>query len=246
MQTLNRRIKILNYISLAMLTVLLWMVFFYAPPERTMGNMYRFLYFHVGSAWPAAVSFFVALLSGLAYLKTRQNKWDIISMASVEIGLVLFTMTIVSGSIWGRPAWNTWWEWTPRLIGVTIVWLAYVGYFVLRGAIDEPEKRARFAAIYVIAAFPTVVVTFLSIRFFRDLHPVLVGGATEAVESAGAAQGESDFGGGINSTKMGITLTYSFFVFTVIYATWLANRYRLELLRQRVDGMKARMLARLL
>lgn len=245
METLNRRITRLNAVAIIMLISLLVMIFFFAPTELTMGNVHRLLYFHVGTAWAASLTFFVALIAGIQYLRTRDNKWDIISMSSVEVGIVLFTMTIAAGAIWGRPAWNTWWIWSPRLIGVTVTWLVYVAYFMLRAAIDDRDNRARFAALYVIIAFSTVITTYLSVRFWRDIHPVVIGGVTEAVSSAAAAQGESEFANGVESIRMVITLNYSFIVFTVIYVAWLANRYRLELLATRVDQLKASTIARL-
>ena len=245
MTKLNRRVTILNYTAFAMLLSLLAMIFFFAPTELSMGNVQRLLYFHVGSAWAAALTFFVALVSGLQYLRTRDLKWDVLSMSSVEIGIVLFTMTIAAGAIWGKPAWNTWWVWSPRLIGVTVTWLVYVAYFMLRGAIDSAEQRARLAAIYVIIGFATVIMTYLSVRFWRDIHPVVIGGVTENVSSAGAAQGESEFSSGIESIRMVLTLNYSFLVFTVLYVAWLANRYRLEMMVQQTQQLKARTVARL-
>ena len=181
MTTLNRRVSILNTIALIALIGFFGMVFFYAPPELSMGNLHRLLYVHVGTAWAAAVTFLVALICGWRYLRTRDEKWDMLSLSSVEVGIVLFTMTIAAGSIWGKPAWNTWWTWSPRLIGVTVTWLTYIGYFVLRGAIDDSERRARFGAIYVFIAFATVIVTYGSVRFLRDIHPVVVGGVVEEV-----------------------------------------------------------------
>lgn len=244
-QSLNRRITLLNALATFGLVSLLGMIWFFAPVELSMGNVHRILYFHVGTAWVAAVTFFIALVAGLLYLRTRDVKWDIFSMGSVEIGLIFFTMTIAAGSVWARAAWDTWWVWSPRLIGVTIMWLVYVAYFVLRGAVDEKEKQARFAAVYVMIAFVTVIVTYMSIRIFRDIHPVVVGGVTESVAAGNMAQGESEFRSGIESMRMGLTLAYSCVVFSLIYIAWLANRYRLQLLVDEVDQLKARVVARL-
>ncbi len=235
----------LNLIAAVGLLSLLGMIFLFAPTEMTMGNVHRLLYFHVGTAWAAALTFFVALVCGFLYLRSRNEKWDIISLSSVEIGLVLFTMTIAAGSIWGYPVWGTWWIWSPRLIGVTVTWLVYVAYFMLRSAIPNREQQARFAAVYVMLAFVTVIVTYLSVRFLRDIHPIVVGGATEAVSSAGAAQGESEFVSGSESIRMIVTLNYSFLVFTLIYIAWLANRYRLEILSRTAEQLKARTITRL-
>ena len=140
----TRKTSLWNWIAAAGILATLGMAFFYAPTEATMGHVQRIFYFHVGSAWTASVTFFVALACGLLYLRTRKTIWDTIALASVEIGIALIMMTIVSGSVWGRPAWNTWWVWSPRLTSVTIMWLVYIAYLVLRGAIDDPERKRRF------------------------------------------------------------------------------------------------------
>ena len=236
---LNRLSKIMNWAALVAVALCLLMIFFYAPTELTMGNVQRILYFHVGSAWVSSIAFLVALLSGVLYLWRPAKKWDIISLASVEVGLAFTTMTILSGSIWGRPAWNTWWIWSPRLTSITVMWLVYVAYFMLRGAIEDEEKRARFAAVYVIFGFVTVIFTFLSIRFLRDIHPVVVGAASEA------AEGSSEFSSGVESARMGMTLLMSTITFSVLYAAWLLYRYRLQLLLDETAALKARVIMRL-
>ncbi len=230
---------ILNWTATLLLLACLLLIFFYAPTERTMGNVQRILYFHVGVAWVSAIAYFIALLSGVMYLLRPAKKWDIISLASVEIGLAFTTMTIVAGSVWGRAAWNTWWIWSPRLTSITVMWLVYVAYFMLRGAIEDEEKRSRFAAVYVIAGFVTVIFTFLSIRFLRDIHPVVIGTASEA------AEGGSEFESGLDSAKMGMTLLASTVVFSVLYAAWVVFRYRLQLTLDDVAALKARVIAQL-
>jgi heme exporter protein C len=234
---LNKIIPILNVAAVVMIAINLVVTFFYAPTETTMGNVQRIFYFHVGAAWVAAVAFLIALISGIAYLRKPAKIWDTISVASVEIGLVFTTMTIVSGSTWGRPAWNTWWIWSPRLTSITVLWLVYVAYFMLRGAVEDEEKRGRFASVYVIAAFVTVIITYLSIRLLRDIHPVLIGEASEA------AEGLQEFSG-IDSSKMVISLNVSVLTYTVLYLAWLANRLRLQRLVDQVSVLKTRFMTR--
>ncbi|GMQ77915.1 MAG: cytochrome c biogenesis protein CcsA [Anaerolineae bacterium] len=234
---LDRIVPILNILAVTMIIISLLVNFFYAPTETTMGNVQRIFYFHVGAAWVAAVGFFVALISGIAYLRKPANIWDTIAVASVEIGLVFTSMTIVSGSVWGRPAWNTWWIWSPRLTSITVLWLVYVAYFMLRGAVEDEDKRGRFAAVYVVAAFVTVIITFFSIRLLRDIHPVLFGEASEA------AQGLQKFDG-LASTKMVISLNISVLTFTVLFLAWLANRLRLQRLVDKVTDLKSQFMAR--
>ena len=242
-QKLENFVRPLNWLAIIAFFVNVIMIFFYAPVERTMGNVQRIFYFHVGTAWVGAIAFFVALVCGVFYLRRRQPQWDVLAVSSVEIGLVFFTMAIAAGSIWGKPAWNTWWIWSPRLTLVTIAWLTYAAYFMLRGALEDEERRARFSAVYVIIAFVTIIMSYLSIRFLRDIHPVVIGGALESAQ--GAEEGLQEFAPGLESMKMGITLTVSVTAFTILYVAWLANRVRLQRLSEEANQLKMRVAARL-
>lgn len=242
-QKLERFIRPLNWIAIIAFFANVATIFFYAPTERTMGNVQRIFYFHVGTAWVGAVAFFVALVCGIAYLRRPHRQWDTIAVSSVEIGLVFFTMAIAAGSVWGKPAWNTWWIWSPRLTLVTIAWLTYAAYFMLRGALEDEEKRARFSAVYVIIAFITIIMSYFSIRILRDIHPVVVGSTLESAQ--GAEEGLQEFAPGIESMKMGITLTVSVTAFTILYAAWLANRARLQRLSEEANLLKMRVAAKL-
>lgn len=242
-QKLERFIRPMNWIAIIAFFANVATIFFYAPIERTMGNVQRIFYFHVGTAWVGAVAFFVALICGILYLRRPHQQWDTLAVSSVEIGLVFFTMAIAAGSIWGKPAWNTWWIWSPRLTLVTIAWLTYAAYFMLRGALEDEEKRARFSAVYVIIAFTTIIMSYFSIRILRDIHPVVVGGALESAQ--GAEEGLQEFAPGIESMKMGITLTVSVTAFTILYVAWLANRVRLQRLSEEANLLKMRVAAKL-
>jgi heme exporter protein C len=235
--------NVLNWAAGIAMVIALFMVFFFAPEERTMGNVQRIFYFHVGGAWVAAITFGVALLAGVSYLRNPSNNKDTIALASVEIGIVFTTTTIVAGSVWGRPAWLTWWEWTPRLTSITVLWLVYMAYFMLRGAVEDDERKKRYAAVYVIAAFVTVIMTYISIRLLRDLHPVLFGGAVEGAQ--GGQEGLQVIAPGLASAKMGMTLLASVITFSLIYLAWLVNRLKLQRIVDDVAALKMRVMARL-
>ncbi len=238
---LDRTITILNWTAVITMIINLAVVFLYAPPERLMGNVQRIFYFHVGSAWVGAIAFFVALVAGVLYLRRPDRKYDTIALASVEIGLIFLSMATIGGSVWGKPAWNTWWLWSPRLTMITVAWLTYAAYFMLRGAIEDEEKRGRFAAVYVIVAFLTIILTFLSVRLMRDIHPVIIGGVAESAK--GAEQGLQEFDDGL-ATKMVISLNISVINFSVLYAAWLFNRIRLQHLKESVTALKMRISSR--
>lgn len=240
---LDKWIRIMNVAAIIVMFVTIGFIFFYAPVEATMGNVQRLFYFHVGSAWVGALAFGVALVAGVVYLRKPDRKWDAVAVAAIEIGLVFLSMAIVGGSVWGKPAWNTWWIWSPRLTLVTVAWLTYAAYFMLRGAIEEPEKRARYAAVYAIASFAVIILTYISIRIFRDIHPVVFGGTMES--AAGAEEGLQEFSSGGATLRMVLTLNIAVVAFTVLGAAWMLMRIRLQNLMDYSDNLKARVASQL-
>jgi heme exporter protein C len=210
------------------------MVFLYAPRERTMGDVQRIFYFHLGAAWVGFFAFFVTMVSGVLYLWKGTERWDVVGNASAEVGTAFMTMAIVSGSLWARPVWNTWWTWDPRLTISAIQWLLYLAYFMLRAGIENPGQRARFASVYGIIAFITVPLSFLSIRLWRTIHPVVTGGEG----SAGAT-------GSFNMTaSMRHTLFFCLAAFSVLYFTLLRHRLRLAWAQERLARLRQRVLSR--
>src|SRR5690606_1870764 len=140
----------------------LYLALIYAPPERTMGEVQRIFYFHVASAWNAFLAFIVVAAASIAYLLTRQPRWDQLAHASAEVGVLFTTLTLMGGTLWMRPVWNTWWTWDPRLTTTLILWFIYVGYLLLRSLTEGSERRARLAAIYGIIGFIDVPIVYLS------------------------------------------------------------------------------------
>jgi len=217
----NRLHRALLGATLAAGLLALYMAFVYAPKEATMGDVQRIFYFHVGAAWTALLAFFVVLLGGLAYLRTRDRRWDALALSSAEIGVVFTTLTLATGSIWAKPAWGAWWTWDPRLTTTTVLWLIYVSYLILRSTIDEPERRARFAAVVGIVGFVDVPIVFLSIRLWRTIHPVLV--KSEGFEMA---------------PGMVHALLVALLACTLLYAYLLLVRTSLERRRLEVEAAK--------
>lgn len=203
-----------------------------APAERFAQ---RIFYFHVPSAWLGFLAFIVAAIASALYLITRREKWDIWALSSVEVGLAFFTMVIVSGSIWAKPTWNVWWTWDPRLTISTICWLLYVGYLMLRGAVDHPERQARFAAVYGLIAAISVPINWMAIRWWRTIHPAVIAPGKNAEESMGG------FG---MSDSIQTTLMFCVFAFTVFYITLMYHRINLEYLKRHVDSLKQRVFYR--
>jgi heme exporter protein C len=220
---------LLNVLSGVMMIAALYLVFLYAPREATMGNVQRIFYFHVSSAWVGFFAFFVTLLAGIAYLRGGKRRWDVIGFSSAEIGVTFTAMAVISGSIWAKPTWNAWWPWQqePRLILVTILLLIYLAYFMLRAFLQDEEQRARFAAVYGIVAFASVPLTFMSIRWWQTLHPVVF-------ERQGTGL----------TRPMLLTFLFCLLAFTVLYFTLLLHRSRLARLADEVEELTKRMHAR--
>ena len=228
-----RGLKILTWITGIVFLVALYMTLVYAPREAVMGDVQRVFYFHVATGWVGALAFLVAFVAGIVYLIKSDLKWDELAVASVEIGIVFTFINVVTGAIWARPIWNTWWTWDPRLVTATIMLLAYIAYMLLRQGIEDPERRARFGAIYAIVAFISVPLTFLSIRLFRTIHPVVIGSGDPT------AEGSFDM-----TQQMQTAFFFSLFTFTLVYVTLLWYRVRLERLSKYVNEQKMKALTR--
>ena len=226
MQPKPTALKILDIASIIALAVSTYLALFFAPMELVMGQVQRVFYFHVGTAWVGLLGFIIAALSGIVYLITKDMKWDRFEVAAVEVSTMFFFLTIVLGSIWARPAWNTWWTWDPRLTTAAVTELIYVAYFMLRQGIDDPEKRARFGAVYTLLGGVSAPITFMVIRLFRTIHPVIVG-------AANANQEKMSMTG-----DMEIAFFFALFAFTIIFIDLIWHRVRLGGLEDKVEQLK--------
>ncbi len=222
-----RALQILDGFSLLVILAAVCLVFFYAPVEVVMGQVQKVFYFHVATAWVGMLGFIAAAGAGILYLLKGDLRWDQAGLSAVEISLVFFLTAIVTGSIWARPTWNTWWTWDPRLTTAAVVELIYLAYFLLRQGVDDHRKRARFSAVYAIFGALSVPLTFISIRLLRTIHPVVVG------------QGAGSGSGGFNMIpSMQIAFFFSLFAFTVFFADLLWHRIRLEKMKRELQTLQ--------
>ena len=158
-----------------MVALALYAALVYVPAERTMGEVQRIFYFHVGAAWNAFLAFFVVFLAGVFYLIKRKPFWDQLAAASAEVGVLFTTIVLVTGPIWAKPVWGTWWPWgDPRVMTTLVLWLIYVAYLILRTSLPEGEKKYRFCAVFGIIGFLDVPIVWMSIRWWRTIHPVVI------------------------------------------------------------------------
>jgi len=147
-------------------------IFWVAPEESTMGPAQRIVYLHVASAWSSLCGSLALGLLGLLYLGGGHRRWDRAAQAAAEIAWLCSSLTLATGSLWAHSAWGTWWTWDPRLTTTLILWLLLAGYFLVRGAIDEPQRRARISAVLALLATADVPMVILATRWFRGIHPV--------------------------------------------------------------------------
>ncbi len=140
-------------------------------PEPTLRNNYRIIFFHLPSAITSFTAFTVTMISSIVFLKKRDVKWDIIASSSAKVGFFMITAALISGSIWAKVAWGSYWNWDPRETTVLILWFAYAAYFALRASIEDEEEKAKFSSIFAIFAYVTVPLSYISTRIFFSLHP---------------------------------------------------------------------------
>jgi heme exporter protein C len=132
----------------------------------------RNLYFHVPMSWVAMLAYIVAMVFGFRYLKSRSLTDDIASSSAAALGTLFTLLATITGAIWAKFNWGSFWNWDPRQTSIFILLLMYGAYFALRGAIDNDERRARLSAVYVIfAVVPAVFLMFIMPRIMEGLHP---------------------------------------------------------------------------
>lgn len=211
----NKKLTFLAVFATVLLLLAFGLVLFYAPVEQNMGIVQKVFYFHVSAAWLGMLAFFVAAVCAGLFLSKADLKADAVAASAVEIGLLFTAIANFTGMLWARPVWNTWWTWDPRLTTMTIMAFTYVAYFLLRRGIDDPTKKARFGAIYLLVGFASVPLTFFSARLLRTIHPTIFGGG----------MGEMAM-----TPRMVQTMGFSIFAFTVLFVLLLITRSRLRLL----------------
>jgi heme exporter protein C len=215
--------------SAAMLVVALVLVFLVAPraQDAAGGDVQRIFYFHVSSAWNGFGAWFVTAIAGALYLKRRDLKYDRIAVSAAEIGVLFITMVLLTGMLWARPVWNTWWTWDFKLTLSALQFLMYVAYLMLRTGIDDPNRRARFAAVYGIIGALTVPLNFLVSRVLDSIHPAVFGPSVNATQQGG-------FG---ITPEMGLVLGFCVITFTVLFIFMLRVRIAIQ---ERADELAAR------
>ena len=152
----------------------MYMATLYAPTERTMSHAQRIFYVHVPAAWAGFLAFGVVFVCSIGFLWTRRRSYDLAAQASTEVGVVFTTLAIISGAVWGRAAWGTWWTWDPRLTTTFMLWFIYVVSLMVRAYGGSGSQSGRFAAVLGIVGFLDIPLIHLSVVWWRSLHPLPV------------------------------------------------------------------------
>ena len=204
----------LAIITAAMMLANLYLIFIVAPTDSVLGHVQRVFYFHVPIAIMSFVAFFVVFIGSLGYLVRRTPKWDAIAHASAEVGVVLVTLALLTGIIWARPVWNTWWTWEPRLTTTLILWLIYVAYLMVRSYAPSQSKGAIYAAVVGIIGFVDVPIVYYSVVWWRSIHPSPVVGPFAQADSL--------------ERSMSLILLFSFITFLFLFAYMVVERIELR------------------
>ena len=141
-----------------------------SPPDRDMGHLQKIMYVHVPAAWSAFICFLVVFIESVRYLWTTEERHDLIAASAAEVGAILTALTLMLGSIWGRPTWGVWWTWDARLTSTAVLLVIFVGYLALRAFTEDPDRRAKWSAAIGILGALNVPIVYMSVKWWRTLH----------------------------------------------------------------------------
>jgi len=183
----------------------------FTPLEARQGAAQKIFYLHVPAAWVAFLAFFLVAVSSAVYLWLRDTRLDLFAESSAEVGIVFTTVVLITGPLWARPIWGTYWAWWDvRLVSTLFLWFIYVSYLVLRGAIDSSQLRARYSAVLGILGAFLIPFIHLSVYLFSTMHPMPIVGKPSKPSLP---------------NEMLLTLMLSLVSFTLLYFAFLRSRY---------------------
>jgi heme exporter protein C len=218
MNGVKMRVSII--ISALLMLASMYMIFVFAPTEAESGDIQRIFYIHVPLAWVSLVAFTFVFVFSVLYLARRSRKFDTMAAASAEVGIIFTSLFLLTGSLWAKPAWGTYWTWDARLTSSLILWFIYLGYLLIRWMAAGEERRARLAAVVAVIGFIDIPAVVLAIVLWRTQHPdPLV------------------FSGGL-SGEMALTLVIAIIAFTCLYLLLYQLCFRVKAEQARLDELK--------
>ncbi len=201
-------------VTLALFAFAIAVVFAWTPIEATMGPVQKIFYLHLPIAINTFLACLVTFIASVGYLWQRRQFWDDLAVSSAKVAVLLCSIVLLTGMIWGHSAWGRWWTWSPRLTFSLVLWLLYVAYLVIRPSIESRERRALVSAVYGIVAFLDVPLVYLSVKLMPDIHPTSIQLAPE----------------------MKLTLLLCFVSVTLLTVGLIAARYRLHRIESAVGA----------
>ena len=205
-------VGVLGTLGVLTVIVLHWMVFFWVPTESTMGIVQRIYYIHIPAWWVAFLAFGIVALCSAVYLWLGDERLDRAAVTGAEAGMIFTTIGLLTGPLWGRVAWGTWWEWEPRLTSALLLWFIFLGYFLVRRSTVNPEQGKRFAAVVGVIGVLDIPFIHVSVTWFRSLHPEAV-----VLNPEGFAMNLDP--------SMGATLGVGLLAFSLVFASLFLARY---------------------
>lgn len=204
----------------------LYVILLALPDEVAQGAIYRIFFFHLPAWFTCFAAFFAAGVASILYLVRKSPAYDAFAVAAVEVGVTFTAIGLVTGMVWARIIWGIWWTWDPRLTWAFITLLVYLGYLMLRRAIDEAQERAKNSAVLCIFAFTSVVITYKAIDWWRTQHP----GAVLSFRT----------GGGTIDPAMESMIFQNWFALLLVASALVLIRMRQERLQRELDALRRR------
>ena len=220
---------ILPPVTLVVMLAAIYMVFVYVPTDKVQGIVQRIFYFHVPLAIMTFVAFGTVAVASALFLWRGRRASDRVAHAAAEVGMVFCTLVLITGPIWARPVWGTWWTWDARLTTTLILWLIYAAYLMLRSFSGAPDQGARYAAVLGVVGAVDIPIINRSVYWWRTIHPAVL------ITREG--------GSGLADPRMQATLGVCFLAFFLLFVwlTWVRNENmrlsdEVERLRQQALG----------
>jgi len=210
--------------TLIIMAAALYMVFIYVPSDQVQGIVQRIFYFHVPLAIMTFVAFGTVALASLVFLWRGGRVWDRLAHASAEIGMLFCSLVLITGPIWARPVWGTWWTWDARLTTTLILWLIYAAYLMMRSLSEPGEQGARYAAVLGIVGAIDIPIINRSVYWWRTIHPAVL------ITREG--------GSGLSDGRMQCTLAVCFLAFVCLFVWLLWLRTEEARLRDTLEDLR--------
>lgn len=215
---------VLGILSFIGMMVSIWAIFLYAPTDAIEGDPQRIFYFHLPTAILGMLAFGIVALGGIVYIWKKDERWDWVARAAAELGTVFITFALITGSIWGRTTWGTWWTWDARLTTTLILWFIYVAYLMLRSYMGRTPSSARAGAVLAIIGVIDVPIIYESVNWWRTLHPqqvITIGSEPQL------------------PPQMLLALMISFVTFTLLFSFLMVQLYSLEKMQTLAQRLRA-------